>query len=226
MEEDVHEYNGEDVAVSFDSNRCIHARECVEGLPTVFDVDRRPWVDPDGDDAEAVAAVVERCPTGALHYERLDGGPGERSPDQNVVTAVEDGPLYLHGDVDIQTVDEESVLRDTRVGLCRCGHADNKPLCDNSHNRVFTAGGVDPGDAVPDPDADPEGGDETGAEPLRVTLVRNGPLRLEGQFTLRTGDGDPTEHSRATLCRCGASADKPFCDNSHTSVDFSTGEGE
>jgi uncharacterized Fe-S cluster protein YjdI len=46
MERDVHTDRGEDIEVSYDVARCIHARECVEGAPEVFDPDRRPWVDP------------------------------------------------------------------------------------------------------------------------------------------------------------------------------------
>ena len=37
-------YRGTDVEVSFDGDLCVHATECVRGLPAVFDRDRRPWV--------------------------------------------------------------------------------------------------------------------------------------------------------------------------------------
>ncbi len=40
-------YRGEAVDVSFDGARCRHAAECLRGLPAVFDVSRRPWIDPD-----------------------------------------------------------------------------------------------------------------------------------------------------------------------------------
>ncbi len=61
-------YQGERIEVSFDNEVCIHSGECVRGLPAVFDTKRRPWIDPDGADAETVAAQVERCPSGALQY--------------------------------------------------------------------------------------------------------------------------------------------------------------
>ncbi|WP_307249178.1 (4Fe-4S)-binding protein [Catenuloplanes indicus] len=41
--------------------------------PEVFDVTARPWITPDNADAAAVAAVVDRCPSGALRYTRHDG---------------------------------------------------------------------------------------------------------------------------------------------------------
>ena len=39
MDEDIHQYAGEDIEVSYDVLRCTHARECVERLPEVFDPD-------------------------------------------------------------------------------------------------------------------------------------------------------------------------------------------
>ena len=61
-------YEGRDITVEYDAARCIHVAECVKGLPAVFDPNRRPWVDPDAATADEIAAVVRRCPTGALHY--------------------------------------------------------------------------------------------------------------------------------------------------------------
>jgi len=57
-------YRGTDIEVSFDGDLCIHATECVRGLPAVFDRERRPWVFADNATAEEVSAVVERCPSG------------------------------------------------------------------------------------------------------------------------------------------------------------------
>jgi CDGSH-type Zn-finger protein/uncharacterized Fe-S cluster protein YjdI len=229
MEPDPHEYEGGEIDVSYDANRCIHVRECVEGLPAVFDADRRPWVDPDGADPDAVAAVVERCPTGALHYERHDG-PAEAVPERNAVSPTDRGPVYLHGDVRIETPDGEPLLEDTRVALCRCGHSGNKPLCDNSHARVFDAdgAGADEAPEVPGAGSDPEADAESEGTDGRLTVVptRNGPFALSGSFTLRGTDGEPARHESATLCRCGNSADKPFCDGTHAEIGFETEPGE
>ena len=53
-------YEAEGIVVRFDLKRCIHAEECVHGLPMVFDAKRRPWIDPSQAGAAEVAAVVER----------------------------------------------------------------------------------------------------------------------------------------------------------------------
>jgi CDGSH-type Zn-finger protein len=54
-----------------------------------------------------------------------------------------------------------------------------------------------------------------------VTVCDNGPYAITGGVELmgvKFGDGASTEHY--TLCRCGASKNKPFCDGSHWYVDF------
>jgi uncharacterized Fe-S cluster protein YjdI len=65
-------YTGTTVDVSFDAALCEHAAECVRGLPAVFDVQQRPWIQPDGAPADDVVEVVGRCPSGALRIERDD----------------------------------------------------------------------------------------------------------------------------------------------------------
>jgi CDGSH-type Zn-finger protein/uncharacterized Fe-S cluster protein YjdI len=231
MEEDIHRYHGAEIEVSYDANRCIHVRECVENLPGVFDPDRRPWIDADGADADETASVIERCPTGALQYDRGDEGPAEEVPGRNTVTVAKGGPLYLRGDIELRVPDGETILDDTRVGLCRCGHSENKPLCDNSHQRVFDADGLEGADVVVTDDtvddleaSTDQDGESSGQ--LIVTLTENGPLQLEGPFALRQADGEATAHESGFLCRCGASDNKPFCDGSHSSVGFSNEKGE
>ncbi|WP_254271212.1 CDGSH iron-sulfur domain-containing protein [Haloarcula marina] len=219
MEEDIHHYDGEDVDVTFDSNRCIHVRECVEGLPAVFDTSKRPWVDPNEASPDAVADVVERCPTGALHYERADGTP-EPVPDRNTVTATAQGPVYVRGDATVTDEEGETLLEDTRLALCRCGHSMNKPLCDNSHARVFDAVGVEwrPDDVSADDDAATAAAG-TQADELTITATEDGPFRLDGPFDLVSGSGRESR-TEAWLCRCGGSANKPFCDGTHAEIGF------
>lgn len=49
----------------------------------------------------------------------------------------------------------------------------------------------------------------------------NGPLEVRGSFTITDHDGEPVRTmTRALLCRCGQSRNKPFCDNSHRLANF------
>ncbi|WP_279516085.1 (4Fe-4S)-binding protein [Micromonospora sp. DH14] len=66
-------YEGKKITVTFEARRCRHAAECVRGLPEVFDTGQRPWIRPEGAEAERLAEVVRRCPSGALQYELVDG---------------------------------------------------------------------------------------------------------------------------------------------------------
>jgi CDGSH-type Zn-finger protein/uncharacterized Fe-S cluster protein YjdI len=51
-----------------------------------------------------------------------------------------------------------------------------------------------------------------------AALVANGPLHLRGRITLELAK--PQAETRCALCRCGASHNKPFCDNSHEEIRF------
>lgn len=59
---------------------------------------------------------------------------------------------------------------------------------------------------------------------MKITVRNNGPLRVEGD-NLMISDESGTTYGLAgrtavSLCRCGASASKPFCDGSHNRVGF------
>ena len=55
-----------------------------------------------------------------------------------------------------------------------------------------------------------------------VRLRENGPLAFEAELQIK---GQPQASPRATLCRCGQSANKPFCDGAHAAAGFTaTGE--
>ena len=54
-----------------------------------------------------------------------------------------------------------------------------------------------------------------------IATVRNGPLWVRGGIPVSAADGYEFEvRNRVTLCRCGSSQNKPFCDGAHKSVGF------
>lgn len=209
MEREGKEYRGSAITVRFDRSRCTHVAECIRKLPAVFDMQRRPWVLPDAASADEVAAVVVRCPTGALHFERHDGAAAEQPPDVNTVTVGEYGPLFVHGDVEVLDEGGEVVMRDTRIGLCRCGASANPPLCDDSHFGI----GWDDCSRV---GAIPEDPGATGRGALRVWPQKGGPLLVLGSFRLCDSLGGSVLLRDRALCRCGKSRTKPLCDGSHS----------
>jgi CDGSH-type Zn-finger protein len=59
--------------------------------------------------------------------------------------------------------------------------------------------------------------------PSKVTVFSNGPIRIEGEFEIVDPNGNTFGLAGRTaigLCRCGHSANKPFCDGSHNRVGF------
>jgi CDGSH-type Zn-finger protein len=175
--------------------------------------------------------------------------------------------------------------------LCRCGHSNNKPFCDGTHEEIGFDG-TETADRAPyneraekfdgptlalrDQEAlcafarfcDPGGKiwalieqtDDPNARQLTIregmscpsgrlvlhdkeskkifepnlppsigviedpALEVSGPLWVRGGVTLESADGTPYEtRNRVTLCRCGESSNKPFCDGSHASIKFRDG---
>lgn len=208
----IYTFESEDIIVSWDYVRCIHIEACVHSLPIVFDRHKRPWIDPTKAGAEEIVVACEACPTGALHYERLDEGASEETPKTNSITVSSDGPLFVKGDLDIADESGETLLRETRAALCRCGHSRNKPLCDGSHREVeFEAGS-----ALTPAALERGGGAELESGVLRIQAADPGPLMIRGSAELGSDGGNECAHVRlGAFCCCGKSKNKPFCDGSH-----------
>ena len=128
-------YETDEVTVTFDPNRCIHAAVCVRGLPDVYDPTRRRWIRPELAPAAQVAEVAMRCPTGALKAALRDAAAAARA--EQVAIAIQPaGPLYVRGPVRVELEDGTVVVEDDRVALCRCGNSASAPWCDGSHRKL------------------------------------------------------------------------------------------
>lgn len=201
---------GKDVTISFDGKKCIHARNCVLTQPNVFKAGvKGDWIFPDNASAEDIALLAQICPSGAIQYKRNDGGQDEVKPQVNTARILENGPVAIKADINIDGQDVG-----TRVTLCRCGHSKNKPYCDGAHTKAgFVAGGE-----IPVKESKPL---ESRDGSLKVTSVKNGPLIVEGNLEILCGSGKKSTQTQKTfLCRCGASANKPYCDGSHVGIGF------
>jgi len=201
---------GQQVEIEFETRRCIHSRFCVTWAPQVFLANvKGPWIHPDAMAVERVVEVAHACPSGAIRYHRLDGGPQEVAPPVNLATVRESGPYAFRAQLVI-----DGVAAGFRATLCRCGASKNKPFCDGSHHAVgFNATG------------EPASGD-TDMLPVRDGVLAidpqsNGPLRVRGNLEILSGTGRAVARTTsAYLCRCGGSASKPFCDGSHAKIGF------
>jgi CDGSH-type Zn-finger protein len=158
---------------------------------------------------ETLVAVAHSCPSGAIRYQRLDGGPQELAPPVNQLRLRENGPYAVHAPLRVAGQDDG-----LRATLCRCGQSRNKPWCDGSHVAAgFVASGEPPSGAV-DALAVRDG-------PLAVWPQKNGPLKVRGNLEICAGTGRTVARiTEAWLCRCGQSKNKPFCDLSHVAAGF------
>ncbi len=205
-------YGGNRVDVEWDGRLCIHVGECGRAKGELFVGGRKPWCAPDLVSPAEVVDVVQRCPTGALTYHFKDAESAEKPDEENSLTVSSNGPYFVRGDLKLEGANAPGLA--FRAALCRCGRSKNKPFCDNSHEE---AGFKDSG-AVGET-GEPLAG--TGG-PLRIVPLKNGPLALTGNLTIRASSGRVAwTGTRVALCRCGASNNKPFCDGSHAKIGFS-----
>src|SRR5438105_5007796 len=204
---------GERLELAFEARRCIHSRFCVTGAPKVFLANvKGPWIHPDAMPVERLVEVAHACPSGAIRYRRKDGAPEEPVPPVNLASVREGGPYAFRAQLQI-----DGAAAGFRATLCRCGASKNKPYCDGSHHEIgFTATGEPPSG-------------KTDVLPVRdgvraIDPQANGPLKVRGNLEIMSGTGRVVARVTSTyLCRCGGSANKPFCDGTHAKIGFKSG---
>jgi CDGSH-type Zn-finger protein/uncharacterized Fe-S cluster protein YjdI len=200
-------YTGTNIDITYNLRRCIHAEHCIHSLGRVFDKDARPWINANGATADEVTEAVLGCPSGALHFERKDGGLAEAIPETNTVIVWRNGPLQFIGDLHVG-----DTIVETRATLCRCGASRNKPFCDNTHKEVGFSAHEKPSSQM---------SVEALNGTLTVTPSLNGPLQIKGNLEIRDEAGNVLFRGTETeLCRCGGSGRKPFCDGTHEVIGF------
>jgi CDGSH-type Zn-finger protein/uncharacterized Fe-S cluster protein YjdI len=206
----VERVQGEKLELLFAAKRCIHARFCVTGAPKVFLANvQGPWIHPDAMPVEGLVEIAHACPSGAIQYRRVDGAGDETAPPVNLASLRERGPYAFRGQLQI-----DGASPGFRATLCRCGASKNKPFCDGSHNAIgFDASGEPPSreaEMLPVRDG-----------VLAIDPELNGPLAVRGNLEITSGTGRVVARvTSARLCRCGGSANKPFCDGTHAKIGF------
>ena len=202
---------GRDLTLIYEGKKCIHSRFCVTWGPQVFIANvKGPWINPDAIPTEALTEIAHVCVSGAIRYKRKDGKPDEQAPAVNLISVREGGPYAIKADIRL----DGAPAGNYRYTLCRCGASKNKPFCDGSHHEVnFSASGepaTGKADMLPVRDG-----------PLEVTPLVDGPLQVRGNMEIISGTGRVVARQEsARLCRCGGSANKPFCDGTHATIGF------
>ena len=201
---------GPQASIQFEAVRCIHSRHCVLDRPDVFVPNvEGEWIHPERASGEEIAALAANCPSGAITCTRHDGKPDEAAPQVNTLRVRENGPLAVHADMALPEGE-----RRLRATLCRCGASTHKPYCDGSHTAAGFSASGEPNSRESKP-LDVRNG------ALAIEPQPDGPLQVSGSLELVSGTGRTINRTTETwLCRCGASANKPYCDGSHKRIGF------
>jgi CDGSH-type Zn-finger protein len=98
-----------------------------------------PAIDPDGAPAEAIIAICEKCPSGALSYSLPDQDRNQAVSGRGPAISLAprhydfDGGYDVKGGIPLEDSDGASPESAEHYVLCRCGGSKNKPFCDGTH---------------------------------------------------------------------------------------------
>ena len=125
------------------------------------------------------------------------------------------GPLQITGNITLVNEDG-SVQYANHLSLCRCGHSSTKPVCSGNHldMEFLHSGKIHEASEI-----------AASLTPSKITVscIKDGPITFRGRMRLHNQFGQECVKMRGSLCRCGQSASKPFCDGSHSRVGFKSG---
>ncbi len=131
------EYSNEEIRVFWKPESCIHAAECIRGLPEVFCKEKTPWIDLKRAGSEEIMKVIDRCPSGALSYEKLGEKASEKLEEPAArIRIIRDGPLMVEGSCSLHAGDGPTLAGQGPYALCRCGRSRKKPFCDGTHLKI------------------------------------------------------------------------------------------
>ncbi len=129
---------GNGISVRRVGSLCMHAAFCVGRIRRI------PAMMADTDDSDMrahIIGLIEHCPSGSYTY-ALDADGEDIEPDLPVAISVTEeegelaGCLWVSGGIPVARADGEPFELRNRVTLCRCGHSQNKPLCDGTHRTI------------------------------------------------------------------------------------------
>ena len=201
---------GKSATIEFNGQLCIHARRCVLSQPTVFKANvEGPWIDPDAASAEALMYVALNCPSGAIRVSRATAAPMKRTRRSTPSRCA-------------KTVRWPS----TRRSCWRARRSEpGRPSAAAANPRTspIATTPTSPRPSPP-PASRPQPTSAALAKrdgPLEITPYPNGPLGVAGPVEIISGTGRTVNRvERTALCRCGHSANKPYCDGAHAKVGF------
>lgn len=144
-------YTNGEITIYWRATECIHSTICFAELRSVFDPQKRPWVNPQGGTTAQIKDIIERCPTAALTFSWNDSNrnasetskklftgniddyfePQEAS--KTTVTIRPNGPIVISGEFTVEDYSGQTMRPMKIMSVCRCGQSSNMPYCDGTH---------------------------------------------------------------------------------------------
>ncbi|MCJ7632264.1 CDGSH iron-sulfur domain-containing protein, partial [Candidatus Bathyarchaeota archaeon] len=131
--ENVKEYLGPELKLTDKPELCVGAGFCDRdaGIWNLTVHSDRPCF------KDIAIEEAANCPSGRLVIWDKQGNPIEPDYEPSIVVTEDKdgspGPLWIRGEVEIESADGRIYEKRNRVTLCKCGKSLNAPLCDGSH---------------------------------------------------------------------------------------------
>ena len=134
----------------------------------------------------------------------------------NTIRPLENGPLHITGTLELLDTEGELIEKAEELYLCRCGQSNRKPYCDGQHKKKeFHELGI----FIKPPESEQQ---EENQGLLSIKAQVNGPLIFRGDVCIQDARGQKIYRKVGGLCRCEKSANRPFCDGTHSKINFVT----
>ena len=132
----IKEYTNDELTIVWKPKTCIHAETCVKTLPNVYSATEKPWLKIENATTHEFKAQIDQCPSGALSYYMNDGSDKKTESTSTEVVVLANGPLLVHGLLNVIDKDGNNLVKEKTTAFCRCGASNNKPYCDGSHSII------------------------------------------------------------------------------------------
>jgi uncharacterized Fe-S cluster protein YjdI len=144
MKDITKKYTNGEVTIVWKPAACIHSTLCwrgATGLPSVFNPQASPWINPEGGTTEEIIERVKNCPSGALsYYMNAEGDAPASTGVEAIVETMPNGPLLVYGNITVKDKEGNESHKNKVTAFCRCGASNNKPYCDGSHVKAGFVG--------------------------------------------------------------------------------------
>ena len=131
------EYSNGEINITWEPEKCIHAKKCWKEMSSVFKPLKRPWIDANGGTTEEIINQIHKCPSGALgYYETTKQNTMSEETTESTMVKLKvnkNASLKITGTVEIELPDGSTEVKEGRFTICRCGLSENKPFCDGAH---------------------------------------------------------------------------------------------